>query len=656
MTSMTEFSPASPNTSQPLTPSTTDNPTEPAASLPNDADLSLYQTAIESVLISRDTPLAVQIARAMDADSHLDQTLWGWLSDRMHKAPDGIYAFVRARLGADAETNGNGQPANGQPQNSSRALTDPAVAERWLPRLKAAAQASLQVAIADGDWETIASWLKLIGREPSAYCLSDVFVRGVRLAQPRAHHEHDLAAALIALTAKRNQTALEGLLADAELLASLPENLRAALVDHEGDGLALLGVYGVDMFLIVIARATAAHHPALITPEAVGQVWTLLNSTPTYHVNGEYKPDHIIEAWLTDGAAWLDGESLAMLMRLTITGRREAWFHRLVEGITAQPGTDVIPQIADALVNGGRGASDVLALISQMVANGRIDAQGAVDLMIRLLRASDWAKSNTLMMAQLTRAIQVHPELTIDADALWHLLDVAADLHEDLITRVAAKRLSAELEMVEDDAQFVEGLVRLYTRIGWNAGARTQVTTWWRGFARAQHAGRLGRIDKVMVDAEGEAKKGDKSLGDLRMVMQTVMAFRRLVGKRSLDEFASAIATTFDVLQSCADAFDPSLKRSGSFDEDTMRSEIDAHLDELSPHTRKILANDLKVLANLIAEMGDNRSKASLRRRSEDVDRALMTGEQEPHSAIDTLKWLSGYLSGSHVEPDDEDG
>jgi hypothetical protein len=130
--------------------------------------------------------------------------------------------------------------------------------------------------------------------------------------------------------------------------------------------------------------------------------------------------------------------------------------------------------------------------------------------------------------------------------------------------------------------------------------------------------------------------------------MQTVMAFRRLLGKRTLDQFAEAVGTAYDVLEAFAESFDPSPKRGSSFDETTIRAELEARAEELSPHARKILANNLKDLAGLVAEMGDNRSKASLRRRSEDVDRALMTGDQVPHSAVDALKWLSGYLSGAH--------
>ena len=51
--------------------------------------------------------------------------------------------------------------------------------------------------------------------------------------------------------------------------------------------------------------------------------------------------------------------------------------------------------------------------------------------------------------------------------------------------------------------------------------------------------------------------------------------------------------------------------------------------------------------------MAENRSKATLMRRGDDVDRLLMTGEQQPHSAVDTLKWMAGYLSGTQDKPEE---
>jgi len=57
----------------------------------------------------------------------------------------------------------------------------------------------------------------------------------------------------------------------------------------------------------------------------------------------------------------------------------------------------------------------------------------------------------------------------------------------------------------------------------------------------------------------------------------------------------------------------------------------------------------------LVSTMADNRSKATLMRRGDDVDRQLMSGEAQPHSAVDTLKWMAGYLSGTQEKPAEDE-
>ncbi|MDX2161631.1 MAG: hypothetical protein SF162_09925 [bacterium] len=613
---------------------------------PDPALRTLYlKRGLDTALDTRDPDLALLVTRVMDADPAADREIWAWLGEEMGKQPDAVYALVRARLAADPD-------------------------ERWLPRLQAAANTSLQVAIADGDWLTINSWLKLIGREPAVYGLSETFTRGVRLAQPRAHAEPDLAMALIVLTAKRSQTTLETLLDDPALMNALnDENLRyvmhprtAGLAHPEsersdtgasGDMVSLLNVYGADLFLVAVARATRAHAAALITPAVIEQVWTLLSVVPGtgLHVSGDYTPEAILDRWIETGAGWLPGDSRAALLRLALAERRDHYFHRFVHHLKDSP--DLVPLAQTALFHSGRGVNDVLAVISQMVANMDMSAQGAVNLFSALLRDWDWNKTTLLMMAQLARAVQYHPELTIETDVLWHMLDLAADAKEDLIGRVAARRLTAVLEGIDEEAAFAERLAHLTAKTAWNPQIRGQLLHWWRGYARAQNGGRLARLDKALLDKGLDGKKG---LDELRDILGTVIALRRLIGKRTLEEFGAAVAEAYDLLGALAAVFDPTPKGPARFDAATVRAEIEGRADELSPPSRKILANNLKELAELIAELGDNRSKPGLVRRGDDLDRALMSGEQEPGGAVDTLKWMSGYLSGAQDDHAETEG
>src|SRR5690606_31787504 len=145
--------------------------------------------------------------------------------------------------------------------------------ERWLLRLKAAALASLQIAIADGDAETVISWLKLVAREPASYELSDILHYGILSAQARARTDPDLAFGLVILAVKRDQAALDPLLEDDALVEVLPDALARALRDHEGEPETLLQNHGPELFVVALARAARAMHGELFTPMALDQIW-----------------------------------------------------------------------------------------------------------------------------------------------------------------------------------------------------------------------------------------------------------------------------------------------------------------------------------------------------------------------------------------------
>ncbi len=89
------------------------------------------------------------------------------------------------------------------------------------------------------------------------------------------------------------------------------------------------------------------------------------------------------------------------------------------------------------------------------------------------------------------------------------------------------------------------------------------------------------------------------------------------------------------------------LKREGDFDAEVIRMDLSERMLELPPADIRLLANQLAALAQLIGELGDSRTKPALLRR-EDADQLLAHGETDPHSAVDALKWLSGFLGGAH--------
>jgi hypothetical protein len=575
---------------------------------------------LRHALEARDADAAITVAHLMDNDSTLDDILYDLLNESLETQPDAVYAFIRARLSADLD-------------------------ERWLLRLQMSALASLQIAITDGDSETVANWLRLVAREPAAYGLVEIVHQGILAAQERARTDPELARSLVVLAVRRDPAAAEILMTDETLMAILPNNLGRAFRDYDGDPASLLQAHGVETLLAALARAARMKQPAMFSPMSVEQIWTIFTGTQTVSVSSKQASEQILNAWASDGAGWLSIPALETLLMLALRDRRDDLFHQLTHPLAARE--DFISLIAVGLHQSGRSANDAVALIAQIVAVGDLTHQNAVNLYITLLDQWEWGRSALPMMAQLARILQQSPAITVPDNVLWQLLTVAADSKEELIARVVARRITSELEKTKDDATLAEDLQHLVGQIQWSNHVRGQVMMWWRGFAREQSQARLQRLDKTF--------DGKRSLDELRTVVQSVIAFRKMLSKRALGQFAEDISVTFAMLQALAESYDPSTKRTVGFDPATIRAEFDARMEELSPHDLKILANNFKELAQLIGAMGDNRSKATLMRRGDDIDRQLATGEHTPHSAVDALKWMAGYLSGMHEKPEEDD-
>ncbi len=579
-------------------------------------------------LDARDTEAALIVALHMDENPALDRALAAALTDALDTQPDAVYVFVRARLNDAME-----------------------LSERWLERLHAAADAALEVAISDGDETTLANWLRLIAREPASYRLHDVLHRGILAAQARARASGELSRLLLALAVKHDPDALEPLLADAELLAAVPENLGLVLRDFAGDPLQTLHVRGPEMFAVALARAAEARAAQQFTPEVNEEVWRLYTAGPALHLPPRYQPDRVVEAWVTSGAEWLSDDVLEHLLKLILADGHDALFARMAHSLAAQG--KLVALLVPALQASQRSPSDVLTLVGQLVAAGELSQQAAVDVYLELAALREWRQAALPLVEQVVRLLQQNPALDIPQERAWHLLDLAARCRAEAVGRAAARRLCAEAEALDADGSpeaesaLVDLLARMIEQLQWSHATRQYALNWWRDFVRRQPIAHLARLDKLM--------DGRRGLDELRSILQTALAFRRMLGKRSWSDFARDVNTAFAVLEDLAESFEPSARRSFSFDQDTIRAELDARDSELTDQERRILARNLKEMAHIIGEMGDHRSRAGLIRRGDNVDRHLMTGEQQPAGAVDVMKWMSGYLDGVQSSPEEDE-
>lgn len=573
-------------------------------------------------LDTRDTDAASIVAHLMDERPDLDERLSRLLNDTLHIQPDAAYAFIRVRL-------------NDNPDS------------RWLSRLKMAALYSLRVAINDGDSDTIINWLTLVAREPAHYDLGDVLHYGILAAQPRAQQDGELGRQLIVLSVKRDPAALEQLLNDDDLLKALPDNFGRVMRDFAGDPLQLLQMRGAEVFLVAMARAARARAGAMFTPAAVNQIWELyIGGAPNAgSLPAHYQAESIIQEWMQHGIRYLSREALERLLALAVAHKRDDLALQLIH--QANETKTLLPSLARALEASQRTTHDILDLVSRITIAGDMTPQQAIATYITMLGDLEWRKEALPLAQQLARSLQQHPAISVSDEVIWHMLGLASETRDELTARAAVRRLVNKMEILEDDSQLIENLKRLVVQVAWSETTRASLTNWWRGFVRGQPLARLQRLDKAL--------EGRRSLDEERSIVQTLVAVRRMLGSQALSEFAEQVNTAFTVLEALAESFDGWSKRAVGFDAAVVHAELDDRSGELSPQARQVLANNLKELAQLVASMGDNRTRAALMRRSDDLDRDLMSGEQSPHSAVDTMKWLAGYWGRMQTAESDAD-
>jgi hypothetical protein len=581
------------------------------------------QALFNQALETRSDDAACLVASEMDADPLLDRELSAVMEDYLTTQPDAVYSFVRARLASGS---------------------DP----RWNQRLQSAALCSLQVAITDGDTETLVNWLKLVAREPLIYGLNDVLHQAILAARERAHADGDLGKQLIMLAVKRDPSSLDSLLEDDELMQHLPNSLALALRDYHRDSIEdVFNMKGRELYLASMARAANAGVSEVFDANAVERIWAFYISDYTSTLPSAYQPEAIVQTGVKHGAQWLQPEAREALMTLTLFNNRDTLFYQLASRLVKDQTLTPPPQLTltMAIKKSKRSATDIVEIVGHLVSVGDLTPQQAVNIYISLLNGWEWRRTALPLVEQFARTLNQSAGLSAPADALWHMLQIAEETKSDLLARVAGKHLFALLEATEDETQLTADLTKMYDLLLWNSTIRQLLMHWWRDLVRSKQLPRLLRLEKAL--------EGKRSLEEARGIVQTASALRKLLGKRNLHEFAEDMQRAYAVLELLADSFEPSPKHEVHFDQVTVRDELHARAGELAPQDKTILANNFKELAQLISTMGDNRSKSSLVRR--DLDRQLMTGEQQPQSAVDVLKWMAGYLSGAQERDTDED-
>lgn len=571
---------------------------------------------LENNFEDRDATVTRAIATMLDADETLNSNLNPFFNTSIEKQPDAVYAFVRTYL---KQYNAGDE-----------------IPEQWLQRLHDSATASVQVAIESGDAATIQGWLTLLSREPLRYELSDILRNAMFAAEPYASDSPDLTQELLTVAVKRQPDMIDELLDDSSFVDALPEQIIEAIIDFAPGAIEIRGTESRELFLLALNRAIEAGQSA-VTSASTRMLWQIHTQQKTTTLPLQFRPLSLIENLADNPGCFVNGAYATLLTLILADGEHDSLFYEIVTSFSEQEKfSDVL---AGALEQSDRDIEGVERLLSTLLSEGYVNPQTITNTLSTFLMNRNWQNESLALVEQLSRVMTQHPDTGASMVALWKLSELAASHKNEQMLKVSMRRLLENTATLLSETQVIESIQRIRKDSMWSSSGRSVVIKWWREYVRDLGTGQLQKIDKLL--------DGKRSLEDLRAILQSSIAMRRIIGNRTLEEFSDAVTTTYNLLQALSEGFDTNDKL---VDSTTIRNEIDAREDELPLELRPVLSTNLKELAQLITTLSEKRTKPSLIQSDDTIERQLAKGEQEPQSAIDVMRWLSGYLEGIQKE------
>ena len=576
-----------------------------------------FERLLHNALHNRDALAGRQVAEELERDATLENALAGAFDDMLEDQPDAVYVFTRNRLrhlGLD---------------------------DRWIARLQTAAQSSLDVAIQEGDAGTLAGWLELIAHEPQSYQLQDILRDGILQAAARAYDDGELGIHLILIATRRVPAIVDDLYSDKRLIDALETKVRAALQSPSAESIELLIDDKAEYFLLALYHGIKVSERQLATAASVRRLWALYESEQRVDLPAMYRAPAVIRLLATQASHQMSDDALEFLFSSIIDGGDRQLISEVVQHFAER---DLLfPRLGTALESDTIPLDTVLSIMNTVSGIKSADARAVIETFFDLLDYYQWTPQTQRLMEALARMMSKHGDVPVSYRNLWKLFDCCQDLQIEGAARVSINKLMRQYLEEEDLAVVVEGLARICPQVSWSKGLQDTVNGWWRDYAQTCTLPQLQRLQREL--------DGQRHLEAQKQILKTALAMRRWLHNRDPAQFAEAINTTFTILEHITEAFDEA--HLAEIDSRTIRREIDAASRGLSSEERHILANNLRNIAQRVTQMAEKRSKPSLIRSDDSIDRQLTQGEASPHGSIDMMKWIAGYLDGAHPRSDD---
>ena len=567
---------------------------------------------LENALHNRDAVAGRRVAEELEADARLEAELASLFDEMLASQPDTVYVFVRNRLNHLGIDN------------------------KWIQRLQAAARDSLEVAIEEGDAPTLISWLELIAHEPLSYQLQDILRAGVLASIERAHDNGELGIHLILIAARRLPDIVDTLYEDEALLAALPSKMSHALRDNSAAALEPLIQESAEYFLLALFHAIETSDLPLVTTASVDYLWTLFASEQRVELPVIYRPPAMIRLLATRASRNLSDAALDMHLRhILINDDRglltEAAKHLVKRGA-------LFPRLSALLGDDDFSLNQVLSILNVVARVDDVTPRETIDAYFVLLDYYEWEPETQPMMEALARLLAKNQALHVSYRHLWKCFESCNGLQLESATGTTVAHICKQYEDEEDIPLIVDGIARIWKQGAWSLALLNTLYDWWRGHTHSCALTQLQRLDREL--------EAHRHLEPLKQILRTALAMHRWMPDRDALNFARAIHAACALVEHISDAFDHA--HLTDIDPHTVRRELALIRDDLSVDERHILANNLRNLAHLITHMAENRSKPSLIRSDDSIDRQLNHGQANPQGSVDMMKWIAGYLDGAH--------
>lgn len=572
---------------------------------------------LENALHNRDRAAGKVVAEELEGDASLEASLAGVFDEMLETQPDTVYVFIRNRLhhlGID---------------------------ESWISRLQVAARDSLEVAIEEGDVPTLISWLELIAREPLSYQLQEILRQGVMSSRERAHEDGELGIHLILIAVRRLPDFVDELYDDEALIAALTAKMGRALRDTSATTLEPLIDETAEYFLLALFHGIATSDEQLVTLASVAYLWSLFEADVKINLPVVYRPPAMIRALATGASHQLNDDALDLLLRNILNSDERELFVDAARHLAERD--SLFPRLSTLLEGDNLTLDKVLSVLKAVAGLEMVSARDLVDAYFQLLDYYEWDPSTQPMMEALSRLMSKSHSLQLSYRHLWKQFENCNSLQIENATRVSINQILQQFNGEEDMSLVVAGMARICKEGNWSKALLSTLNAWWRDYTHSQSLLQLQRLEREM-DTQ-------RPLEAQKQILKTVLAMRRWVHNRDAFAFAEAVNSAFSLMEQITDAFD--IVQLTEIDPATVRRELDTVATDLSADERHILANNLRSLAQRVTQMAEHRSKPSLIRSDDSIDRQLMRGEANPQGSVDMMKWVAGYLDGAHNDSDE---